>query len=83
MRILPLALCCLMLFATFGCARPWTHPNFTDSEQADYQFDKDSTDCSVRASEQQPLDKDAQLPIYNSCMEEKGWEYHKSGYDLN
>ncbi len=83
MRFFSLALCFLLLLTAFGCARPWTNPDITDKKQAEYQFDKDSTDCSVLAGEKFPLDKDAQLPIYNSCMESKGWEYHKSGYDLN
>ncbi len=66
-----------LLFAALlmtGCARQWDNPNITDSKQAEYQFDKDSTDCSIEASEKYPLDKDSQLPIYKACMERRGWE---------
>lgn len=74
-------LICLMLAALFlsGCSRPWEHPGIDNPKQADYQFDKDSTDCSIIASEQYPLNKDRQLPIYNRCMEDKGWKLHQRG----
>lgn len=69
---------CLMfaLMVMTGCARQWENPNVPDPKQAEYQFDKDSTDCSILASEQYPLDKDRQLPIYEACMDKKGWEKH-------
>ena len=81
MRPLIFTLC--FMFAVLvmtGCARQWENPNVTDPKQAEYQFDKDSTDCSILASEQYPLDKDKQLPIYQKCMEKKGWE--KQGRDV-
>lgn len=57
-----------------GCARQWENPDIPDPKQAEYRFDKDSTDCSILASEQYPLDKDKQNAIYQTCMEKKGWE---------
>lgn len=70
-----IAVLCLMCAALVfsGCSRPWVNPNITDEKKADYQFDKDSTDCDILASEQYPLDKNMQLPIYGRCMEDKGW----------
>ncbi|QJB56465.1 hypothetical protein [Pseudodesulfovibrio sp. zrk46] len=78
-KLLFLALMLTALLAT-GCARPWTNPNIQDEKLSGYQFDKDSTDCSVQASEQYPLDKDRQLPIYEACMEKRGWEKNKTGF---
>jgi len=67
---------CLMfaILLMTGCARQWENPDITDSKQAEYRFDKDSTDCSILAGEQYPLDKDKQNSIYKTCMEKKGWE---------
>lgn len=86
MRPLTLTLC-LMLSALLlaGCARPWQNPDIPNKKQAEYQFDKDSTDCSIIASEKYPLDKDKQLPIYEKCLEDKGWNKRQKGdgYPLN
>jgi len=63
----------MVVLMVAGCSRPWVNPDIPDATQADYQFDKDSTDCGIVASEQYPLDQDRQLPIYKKCMESKGW----------
>lgn len=80
MRALSLSLCLLFaVLLTSGCSKPWSNPDYPDAKQAEYRFDKDSTDCSILASEQYPLDKDKQLPIYRECMEKKGWIRHEKG----
>lgn len=80
MRPLIFALCLVCFALLFGgCSKPWSNPNYSNKKVSDYQFDKDSTDCSVMASEQYPLSKDKQLPIYEACMEERGWIQHKQG----
>lgn len=74
MRPLTLALSLtLAALVLTGCARPWSNPDVPDSKQAEYQFDKDSTDCGIIASEQYPLDKNKQLPVYEACMQDRGW----------
>ncbi len=79
---------CLMLsaFLLSACSKPWSNPNYEGSKKVrDYRFDKDSTDCSVMASEKFPLSKRDQQPLYEACMDEKGWKQHRKGdgYDFN
>lgn len=72
---------CLTLaaFVLGGCSKPWSNPEYENKRVSDYKFDKDSTDCSVIASEQYPLSKDKQRPIYDACMEDRGWKQHRKG----
>lgn len=81
MRSLSLVLC--LIFTTLlltGCANPWSNPNYEGSKKVrEYHFDKDSTDCSVLASDKFPLDKRKQRAFYDACMDEKGWKESRQG----
>ncbi|QGY39126.1 hypothetical protein GM415_02965 [Pseudodesulfovibrio cashew] len=79
MRILSAALLILALLSLAACSRPWVNPNIPDSKQADYQFDKDSTDCGILASEKYPLSKNQQLPLYEQCLQDRGWIKREPG----
>ncbi|MGL1863249.1 MAG: hypothetical protein OCC46_12060 [Pseudodesulfovibrio sp.] len=76
MRPLFFTLSLMLVMLLIGCAKPWTNPDIPNAKQAEYRFDKDSTDCGIVASGQYPLSKDKQLPIYEKCMEDKGWVQH-------
>lgn len=65
-----------LLFAVLllaACARPWKHPDYTTDAQIRLNYDKDSTACTVQASDKYPYDKEAQDTEFTQCMEKKGW----------
>jgi len=67
---LALMLAALLLSA---CARPWSHPDYTSSKQIKYNYDKDSTECTVMIRDKTSEDKRAQNKAFEMCMESKGW----------
>jgi len=65
-----------LLFAVLllaACARPWNNPAYTTDAQIKFHYDKDSTVCTVQASDKFPYDKEAQNTEFALCMEKKGW----------
>ncbi len=34
----------MLVMLLIGCAKPWTNPDIPNAKQAEYRFDKDSTD---------------------------------------
>ncbi len=81
MRLFSFFLCLMLASLLFaGCSKPWSNPNYEGSNKVrDFHFDKDSTDCSTMAGEKFPLDKRKQLPVYEQCMDDKGWTQHRQG----
>jgi len=63
----------LMALAVAGCARPWSHPDYSNSKQVEFHYKKDSTDCTILATDKHPNDKKAQDSEFMMCMEGKGW----------
>ena len=64
-----------------GCAKPWTHPNYSGRE-LDTRFKEDSLKCEVVAGEAFPLDKHQQNKKYLMCMADLGWNYHPDGQGI-
>lgn len=71
----PLIFLSLILAALFltACARAWNHPDYSGDKQVEFHYKKDSTDCTVQASDKYPMDKEAQDTEFTLCMEKKGW----------
>lgn len=62
-----------------ACASPWAHPDYTTRKQTNYHLDKDAADCNIVAREEFPLSKNKQLPVFEKCMQDKGWIKHERG----
>jgi len=76
--LFPLMLICAAVMLT-ACASPWVHPDYPKRKQAEFHLDKDATDCNIVASEEFPLSKNKQLPVFEKCMQDKGWIKRERG----
>lgn len=70
------------LLLTGGCARPWSHPDYT-GKAAERQFDKDSTSCKAISGEAFPLSELKQKERYDMCMKDRGWVYSEGAISFD